>query len=297
MNRLHLGALAVLTASTCLAAQPADAQSIRGFRVEAQTGYDQFSADGDHHGRIGFGGALGVDFNLGGGFVVGPEVTYWRSHNKVETADGPGVAEHWLKAEWTGALRIGYQIAPSTLVYGKVGRVDSKQRKRFTPFVTPTSGPGYDETYHVQGWQWGGGVNQMLRSNFYVSLEGRYSDYKAKLDSGGTHNIVGLVGLGFLFGGAEAAPPPPPPPPAPPPPPPPPATQTCPDGSVIEATATCPPPPPPAAASAAGRAWRARLSAATVSVRQGSAFGPAPFSRVISSEDWLGRQEPFLTGP
>lgn len=36
--------------------------------------------------------------------------------------------------------------------------------------------------------------------------------------------------------------------PAPPPPPPPaaPATQTCPDGSVIEATATCPAPPPPA---------------------------------------------------
>lgn len=35
--------------------------------------------------------------------------------------------------------------------------------------------------------------------------------------------------------------------PAPPPPPPPvaPATQTCPDGSVIEATATCPAPPPP----------------------------------------------------
>jgi iron complex outermembrane recepter protein len=40
------------------------------------------------------------------------------------------------------------------------------------------------------------------------------------------------------------------------PPPPPPATQTCPDGSVIEATATCPapppPPPPPAAAPERG---------------------------------------------
>jgi opacity protein-like surface antigen len=38
---------------------------------------------------------------------------------------------------------------------------------------------------------------------------------------------------------AEAAPPPPPPPP------PAPATQTCPDGSVIDATAACPAPPPP----------------------------------------------------
>jgi len=51
------------------------------------------------------------------------------------------------------------------------------------------------------------------------------------------------AGLSYSFG---APPPPPaPPPPAPPPPPPPPATQTCPDGSVIDATATCPAPPPP----------------------------------------------------
>ena len=52
-----------------------------------------------------------------------------------------------------------------------------------------------------------------------------------------------LLSLTYNFAAAEA--PPPPPPPAPPPPPPPPATQTCPDGSVIDATATCPAPPPP----------------------------------------------------
>ena len=46
------------------------------------------------------------------------------------------------------------------------------------------------------------------------------------------------------FGG-HTAPPPPPPPVLPPPPPPAVTTQTCPDGSVIEATATCPAPPPP----------------------------------------------------
>jgi TonB-dependent receptor len=50
------------------------------------------------------------------------------------------------------------------------------------------------------------------------------------------------------FGGARAAPPPPlPPAPLPPPP----ATQTCPDGTVVDATAVCPaPPPPPAPAPA-----------------------------------------------
>jgi iron complex outermembrane receptor protein len=52
------------------------------------------------------------------------------------------------------------------------------------------------------------------------------------------------VGAKATFGGN----PPPLPPPPPPPLPPPPATQTCPDGSVVDATATCPvpaPPPPP----------------------------------------------------
>src|SRR3954471_10875213 len=105
MKRLHTGVLAVLATTTCLAAQPADAQSIRGFRVEAQTGYDRFSADGDSRGKLGFGGALGVDFNLGGGFIVGPEATFWRGHTKIDTVDGPGVAEHWSKQEWAGALR------------------------------------------------------------------------------------------------------------------------------------------------------------------------------------------------
>jgi iron complex outermembrane receptor protein len=52
-----------------------------------------------------------------------------------------------------------------------------------------------------------------------------------------------MLGATYKFGAGRAAPPPPPA--VAPPPPPPPATQTCPDGSVIEATATCPPPPPP----------------------------------------------------
>jgi opacity protein-like surface antigen len=58
-----------------------------------------------------------------------------------------------------------------------------------------------------------------------------------------SHNV--LASLVYNFTGREAAEPAAPPPPPPPPPPQPPATQTCPDGSVIEATATCPAPPPP----------------------------------------------------
>ena len=52
-----------------------------------------------------------------------------------------------------------------------------------------------------------------------------------------------LASLVYSFNSREAAPIPAAAPA--PPPPPPPATQTCPDGSVIEASATCPAPPPP----------------------------------------------------
>jgi iron complex outermembrane receptor protein len=68
----------------------------------------------------------------------------------------------------------------------------------------------------------------------------------------GQPRIIGLTAR-YSFGGRVAPPPPPPPPP-----PLPPTTQTCPDGSVIDATATCPapppppPPPPPAAAPERG---------------------------------------------
>jgi opacity protein-like surface antigen len=69
-----------------------------------------------------------------------------------------------------------------------------------------------------------------------ATVNGAFNDHFS------SHSL--LLSLSYNFGGAaEAAPLPPPPPP--PPPPAAPATQTCPDGSVIDATATCPAPPPP----------------------------------------------------
>jgi opacity protein-like surface antigen len=77
--------------------------------------------------------------------------------------------------------------------------------------------------------------------NFTTNAKGRFA----------SNNI--LASLVYNFNSRETPAPIPAAAPAPPPPPPPaPATQTCPDGSVIEATASCPappappPPPPPA---------------------------------------------------
>jgi outer membrane immunogenic protein len=253
MKRTFTAAASALALISGLAATQASAQGLRGVRVEGQVGYSQFSANGEEDNHIGYGGAAGVDFDLGG-FVLGAEGTFWWAPAETEGADGPGFAEHKTFEELGIAARAGVMASPSTLVYGKIGYVRNEQRKRFTPFNPGTTVPNsarpgaYYENYKVNGWQYGAGVEQMISNNVYAKVEGRYSDYeKEEGIAGGTHTITGLVGLGVLFGGARAEEPvviaPAPvvvtPPPAAP------ATQTCPDGSVILATDVCPAPPPP----------------------------------------------------
>ena len=161
MTLVRKGAFTAVALVSMLAAQQASAQGLRGFRVEAQAGYDQFHADGDHHGKFAVGGAAGVDFDLGG-FVLGPEVTYLWAPNEVRTIDGPGLSEHKSFQEWGIALRAGVNVTPSTLIYAKAGYVRNEQRKRFTPFnsagVLNSALPGaYYNHYTTSGWQWGGG--------------------------------------------------------------------------------------------------------------------------------------------
>jgi len=252
MKRTFTAAVSALALVAGLTATQANAQGLRGIRAEAQVGYSQFHSEGNKDGHIGYGAAAGVDFDLGG-LVLGAEGTFWWAPAENKTIDGPGLAEHKTFEELGIAARAGVMATPSTLVYGKLGYVRNEQRKRFTPFnpgttVLNSALPGaYYENYKVSGWQYGAGVEQMLGSNIYAKVEGRYSDYKDKGNiSGGTHTVTGLVGLGFLFGGARAEAPvviaPAPVVVAPPPAP---ATQTCPDGSVIMATDICPAPPPP----------------------------------------------------
>src|SRR4051812_2182745 len=122
MKRLYTGVFSALGLVLGVASTQADAQGLRGFRIEGQAGYDQFSAAGDHHSKLGVGAAAGVDFDLGG-FVLGPEITYLWSPNEVRTEDGAGFVRHKSFEEWALALRAGVNVTPATLIYGKVGYV------------------------------------------------------------------------------------------------------------------------------------------------------------------------------
>jgi TonB-dependent receptor len=82
-----------------------------------------------------------------------------------------------------------------------------------------------------------GEVTNLTNANY--STHGRFKDQPLDIWNYGRRYTAGVR---FHLAPTRAAPPPPV---TAPPPPPPVATQTCPDGSVVEATATCPAPPPP----------------------------------------------------
>ena len=182
MRLIQTGTLSALAVVLGMTASNANAQDVR-VRADAGVGVTQFSAAGDHDSHVGWGGAAGVDFDLGG-FVIGGEGTFWWAPAEVHTIDGPGLVDHKTFQEYGIAARLGYKVTPSTLVYGKVGYVWNEQRKRFTPInplndLPDSSLPGgYYDHFTTHGIQWGAGVEQMVSGPFYVKAEGRYSDYK-----------------------------------------------------------------------------------------------------------------------
>ena len=117
--------------------------------------------------------------------------------------------------------------ATAGLRYALTSNVDAGLKYQYLR----TAKLNYEDAFAVNG------------DNYTSTATGRYS----------SHNV--LASLVYNFNGRNnetATPAAVPAPPPPPPPPPPPTTQTCPDGSVIDATATCPPPPPPPPPAAKG---------------------------------------------
>ena len=120
MKLLHTGVVSALALVLGVTATQADAQSLRGFRAEAQGGITSFHSEGNHKSKIGWGAAVGVDAYLADSFVLGVEGSYWDSRPENHTVDGAGVANHKMFQEWGLGLRAGVMVTPSTLVYGKV---------------------------------------------------------------------------------------------------------------------------------------------------------------------------------
>ena len=75
MRRLHSGAISALALVLGMSAAQADAQSLRGFRAEGQSGWTSFHSEGSSDSHFGWGAAVGVDAYVANNFVLGAEAT------------------------------------------------------------------------------------------------------------------------------------------------------------------------------------------------------------------------------
>lgn len=194
------------------AASPALAQEqapFTGPRVEALVGYDNLSGgdDGvdDSVDGLAYGLGLGYDVQMGGA-TLGIEGEVMGSTTKLRgyDIDVPGDSARLRAGRdlYIGA-RVGYAVAPATLVYLKGGYTNGKLNARY---YTPDGGY-FEDGQTLDGWRVGAGVEQKFNvfgPGGYVKAEYRYSnysnlnigDFNADVDVD-RHQFVAGVGVRF----------------------------------------------------------------------------------------------------
>lgn len=222
MNKI----LACLAAGSALASMPAMAQDVapvqpfEGIHVEGLVGYDVTKAgssvdddstiDNDQSidGLL-YGVGAGYDFRSGN-FVFGPEAEVTWSTAKTEFNNGDfegfGIGNVKTNRDLYVGGKVGYVIAPSTMIYAKGGYTNAKFDVR-NGDGTVTTNTDID----TDGWRVGAGVEQAISNNVFAKLEYRYSNYeKGELDYTGDladgqrfnldldrHQVVAGVGVRF----------------------------------------------------------------------------------------------------
>jgi outer membrane immunogenic protein len=89
--------------------------------------------------------------------------------------------------------RIGFAVAPRTLLYGKIGYTNQRVTVDYTA-GSPPAFASFRVSSNLDGIRVGGGVEQKIGRNAYVKGEYRYSDYES---GDGRHDAV--AGIGFRF--------------------------------------------------------------------------------------------------
>jgi outer membrane immunogenic protein len=202
-------------------ATPALAQDVgptfTGPRVEAILGYDRTGAGSDVDNDNGnddqkidgllYGVGAGYDINLGSA-VVGAEGEWTNSTSKSSRTDytdqfGFGRVKQGRDL-YIGA-RAGILADPATLVYVKGGYTNTKLN-----VLAGNTNASTDESFKLDGWRIGAGVERAINANTFAKVEYRYSKYedaKLRFADGATtsefgidtdrHQVVGSVGWRF----------------------------------------------------------------------------------------------------
>ena len=157
-----------------------------GFKVEGLAGYDE--------GFV-YGVGAGYDRQLGR-LVLGAEGEISDSTDKecVTSAFAPG--DRFCSSSGRNLYvggRIGFTVAPRTLLYGKIGYTNQRVTADYEA-GTPAAFDSFRVSGKLDGIRLGAGLEQKLGGKAYVKGEYRYSDYE---NGSGRHD--GVVGIGFRF--------------------------------------------------------------------------------------------------
>jgi len=217
---LAAASLSALALATPAFAQDAPAnpdKEFNGARAGVIVGYDRVqpgqvansnindtnSADG-----LTYGGDVGYDVQSGR-WVFGAEGEVTGSTSKVtnnpSAAGALGYGRVKAGRDLYAGARVGYTVAPRTLLYAKGGYTNQRLDLVASNGTTQTGAH-----YNLDGWRAGAGLEQKLGSNAYAKVEYRYSNYgKARLEypnGANTNNFSvdtdrhqAVVGVGFRF--------------------------------------------------------------------------------------------------
>lgn len=212
---MRLSYTIALGSAAVLAATPAFAQDERapftGAHVEALAGYDNLSGGNggnrtdDSTDGVQYGVGAGFDLQFGG-IIAGIEGEFSGSTAKVRSRDIDVIGDNLrLKADrdlYIGG-RVGYAVAPSTMVYVKGGYTNQRVKTHFDD----GTGGLFDEGVTLDGYRIGAGVEQkfnLLGPSGFVKAEYRYSNYTnldlANVDADidlDRHQVVAGVGVRF----------------------------------------------------------------------------------------------------
>ena len=164
-------------------ARPAD---FTGLKVEGLAGYDE--------GLV-YGIGAGYDHQLGR-LVLGAEAELSDTTDNECLTDAIAPGDRFCVRSGRNIYvggRIGFAVAPRTLLYGKVGYTNQRLRVDYEA-GTPAALDSFSTGHNLDGIRLGLGLEQKLGRNAYVKGEYRYSDYED-----GSFKHDGVVGLGFRF--------------------------------------------------------------------------------------------------
>jgi outer membrane immunogenic protein len=195
---------ALALAGTALAATPVLAQEeapFTGPHVEVLGGYD--NVDGDDAFAYGIG--AGFDFQAGKA-IIGIEGEYMDSTAKEGTANA-ALAGDFLRVKAKRDLyvggRLGFEVSPGTLLYGKAGYTNAQAGFRYT---TPT-GVTTSRKNTFDGYRVGAGIEKkfsLFGPSGFIKAEYRFSNYGNQNFPGPDLDVdfdrhQGIVGLGVRF--------------------------------------------------------------------------------------------------